>query len=549
MRFSLPIVVFLVVCSIFARAQSNSVVVDTTGKWRVEVPVKNGKWNGLAKYYNKSNGTLFAEFTFAEGKMSGPAVYYDEETGCKQVYGVFKDSARVGEWLYWTGCPEIPDGKVVYAISSDTGHTTAYYASGNIIREGNMKDGEMDGVWRAYYDAPGKLHMISNKCFSKNNGEAVLYDSLTQKVVKTGKYKCDIEVGLWEVFDPNTSLPVFAETYNDNGELDGPFVEYFASGKKKEEGQYSNGLKQGVFRGYDSATGTLEEINTYLNDTLDGKVQSYYPSGKLYMDGYYKMGVPYGFWTGYHQDGTTRYSAVHEKLTGIAAVKYYATNGVLTSTGKMVNENKDGEWTFYDREGRGELQKVEEFKNGMQHGAATHYYPGKKIKAKGEHKGDLPHGKWKRYYPSGKLWLSMEYDHSRFVGELKSYYENGKLRRKEEYDNGKLVSSVCYSEDGQEVAYTSIYKQASYDGDLTAYFRENMVRPNTALKDDEDGKVTVSINIEDNGKILVLGVKSTLPDEYDREAVRLVQAMKNLKPATLDGFPISVDWKIVVPFK
>jgi len=125
-----------------------------------EAPYKNGKMEGIQKFYNL-NGTLESEFSYKNGIQEGIGrMYY--ESGKLMGAVIFRDGVREG-------------------IQSE------YYESGKLFWEVLFKNGKMDGTAKSYYES-GKLRMeipYKNALLSKTALKAKIHiDSKSLTVPK-----------------------------------------------------------------------------------------------------------------------------------------------------------------------------------------------------------------------------------------------------------------------------------------------------------------------------------------------------------------------------
>ena len=135
----------------------------------------------------------------------------------KRLAGLFVLAVLVG-----LGCgPPREDGPYV-----------VYYEDGTRKEEGTYRDGELHGFFVQYReDGTKKYEGLYED--GKLNGELVYYESFVEYYDAVDGQKLRVE-----------------GTYKD-GQRDGPYAVYYASGGKKVEGAYSNVRKDSVWAWYD----------------------------------------------------------------------------------------------------------------------------------------------------------------------------------------------------------------------------------------------------------------------------------------------------------
>ncbi|MBK6986846.1 MAG: energy transducer TonB [Bacteroidetes bacterium] len=98
---------------------------------------------------------------------------------------------------------------------------------------------------------------------------------------------------------------------------------------------------------------------------------------------------------------------------------------------------------------------------------------------------------------------------------------------------------------------TVVQEQAEFPGgndSLQAFLRRNLVFPEKARKEKVSGKVYISFNVTDNGKITDAKVLSGVSPELDNEALRVVNQMPPWKPGTISGKPVKVQYILPIDF-
>ena len=137
-------------------------------------------------------------------------------------------------------------------------------------------------------------------------------------------------------------------------------------------------------------------------------------------------------------------------------VSFFAENGSLVSTGKMLNKKHVGKWLIYHKNSK-QILNEEYYNSGTLEGKRTTFYESG-ILAKLEHyKAGVLHGISKLYSKTGKVISLYTYNNGELHGPYKSYDVKGNLKIEGEYQNdrrhgmwqfyneGKLVSSKDFT--------------------------------------------------------------------------------------------------------
>jgi len=239
--------------------------------------MKEGSW---INYYKNGNKKHIYKYKNDKIDINEISLHYDEE-GFLAVEKLVKE---LGDLL-------INDGKYF-----------SYYKNGSIKESGVYVDNFKEGLWREFYD---NGNIKSEVDFSNGNGSFKSY-YITGELLIKGKYINNKKNGKWEEF--NIEGNKYREYYYLNNKLnpnrlaflwynsgykksegylmfiedkmvwDGDYIEYYENGVVYLEGEYENGLKNGVWK-------------------------QYYPNRSVNSIKYYKNGEPFGKWTFYNENG------------------------------------------------------------------------------------------------------------------------------------------------------------------------------------------------------------------------------------------------------
>ena len=187
--------------------------------------------------------------------------------------------------------------------------------------------------------------------------------------------------------------------YFKNGNLDGKFAKIFDNNEVAEIGTYRNNVKEGKAFSYYSETLNLQEEKNYENGILNGKYKNFLYTGELYCEGNLKNGKFDGILKSYHIE--------NKKLF---------------------------------------LWQIMEYKNGLEHGVATNFFPNGNIKEKFNMKEGNLYGESIKYYENGNIKEKSYYitknNNSLRDGEYKLFDPNGTLIEKLKYQEGKIIENL-----------------------------------------------------------------------------------------------------------
>jgi antitoxin component YwqK of YwqJK toxin-antitoxin module len=173
--------------------------------------------------------------------------------------------------------------------------------------------------------------------------------------------------------------------------------------------------------------------------------------------------------------------------------RVFQEEGPVLMEGPIKNMKRNGEWTFYDYNGK--IKSIRTYAEGTYNGRYEEYHPNGKVSLSGMYENGSRVGDWKRFDANGKEQIVSEEEKKEVVNPLTPDFSNEKII--EQHENGAVKTKIIYDELGTEkVGQKSYYEggalqiQGSFENDKkegkwTSYF--------------EDGK-TLSINYYNKGK-------------------------------------------------
>lgn len=237
-------------------------------------------------YYRDSDGKIKFRGTYREGKAHGTHIWYALNgeidsvkifrNGIRTAEGdMTNDGLRIGAWreYYFEGGQLNSEGD--YKAGYKAGQWVYYFQNGTVQQKGKYTDkGEPDGEWKWYYE-DGSLLRVESFRNGQEHGRLVEYSD-TGKVITEGEYVNGLEEGVW-------------------------FVEV---GDHHEEGVYEAGMKQGVWKHYYISNGNLRFEGAYYDDLPQDQHVWYYDTGVKMLEGKYVSGIKEGEWRRYNPDGS-----------------------------------------------------------------------------------------------------------------------------------------------------------------------------------------------------------------------------------------------------
>ncbi len=132
-----------------------------------------------------------------------------------------------------------------------------------------------------------------------------------------------------------------------------------------------------------------------------------------------------------------------------------------------------------------------------------------------------------------------------------SYDRLRKMKLKElrkRLEAGNLTSG---SKNKNAAVDTSISWDAMFPGGaagLQEYVFENLEYPESAILNDEEGRVVVEFIVEKNGQVRHVKIKSGVTEDLNAESMRIVASMPRWIPGYENGFPVRTRCRLPVIF-
>ena len=229
------------------------------GRVKVEgIYNKSDQENGLFNYFDENGkiekseiylqGVLLAKGLIdEEGKRQG---YWEEyyKNGILKSKGKYKDSHRIGEWIYFFNNKKIQQKGVYLEGEKPTGLWIWFYDDGSVLREELFRKGKEDGMMYEY--------------------------TQEGKVITKGEYIDGLKDGPW----------------------------FYEMGDHIEEGNYLDGYKTGLWI-YHYTNGKISFEGSFINGEANGKHKFYYETGKLKREEFYEVGLKSNYWKFFNELG------------------------------------------------------------------------------------------------------------------------------------------------------------------------------------------------------------------------------------------------------
>lgn len=399
---------------------------------------------------------------FAQNEGNGDFVQYRYENGNVSSEGFLVNGKPDGYWksYYENGTLKSEGNRLFFELDSIW---KFYYQSGELQTEIYYRNGQRNGYTQNYSyflnkDSVQVHYLESQELYLNGLREGVSYYYCPEGyILYSYPYKNDKRSGEGYEYDKDGNI-ISIITYHrgylidkikinridEKGQKQGRWIEFYPSGVRKNEVQYTDGKINGIYRKYDASGRAISEqrfVNgepfTINKSNNDEKTQfaelrtSYFPNGNIQTQGAFLNDMPVGIHNDYDESGK------------IIRSREYTFESVLLGEGLFDEKGKrTGLWKLYD--------------------AYNEYYY-----AQGSYKSGKKNDLWKYFYKNGNKELEGSYDNDKPDGEWVWLYPNGNKRRIENYYLGK--------QEGLYIEYDSleneVVKGEYFDGEKKGQWR------------------------------------------------------------------------------
>lgn len=313
-----------------------------------------------------------------------------------------------------------------------------YYENGNIASEGLMGNGKPDGYWKTYHEN-GTLKSEGNRANFVLEGPWKFYDE-TGKIVLLVNYSGGIKNGL-------------RITWRDE--------EIVAE-------NFENDIRQG-FTTYYYADSTIAKTIPFADGREEGLAKEYADDRRVITLTTYKKG---------YITARERINRADSEGRKQGAWKFFYDNGLVSIEGRYTNDEKDGYFKSYDKNGKllqtskwvngvqqedvaklarlevvkdyhnnGQVAIVQTYKNGVPQGVRREYDEEGNLVAGGYYENGVKtssgitltngvrNGVWEEFFPDGSLRAEGSYADGLKIGHWNYYHPNGKLEQTGTYNS------------------------------------------------------------------------------------------------------------------
>jgi antitoxin component YwqK of YwqJK toxin-antitoxin module len=365
--------------------------------------------------FKYENGIVSSEGTMKDGKPDGYWKTYYPDGGMK-TEGNRLNFKLDSTWNFYREDSTL-ERSITYSEDIKNGPERLYGKRNNVLEEYQNKNGIRDGAAKYFYET-GELRKTLTFINNKEEGKSLEYD-------KDGRIITLITYRNGFIYAEEKINRVDA-----NGKRTGIWRDLYQNGQVQEDGNWSNGLRNGVFKFY-SRKGELEKLEKYedgilvIDEASTGILdvrQEYFDNGKVRTSGPFREGKRQGNFREYDITGKEMGGTLYDNDVMIG-------QGMIDSLGR-----RTGKWKLFYPDGT--LRSEGEYVHGKKEGPWNYFYSNGQKEQKGAYKDDLPTGQWQWFFPDGKMHREEMYRRGKEDGHAVEYDEAGNVINEGDYSDG-----------------------------------------------------------------------------------------------------------------
>lgn len=159
-------------------------------------------------------------------------------------------------------------------------------------------------------------------------GSYTMHDNKGE-VVSEGQYKDGLKTGKWVKYHENGNIRSTAEFVRDS--IDGTYEAFYQTGHKKSIIKYEIGKRQGLYQSF-FKNGQLQSEVTYVDGKREGFQKKWNEDGILISEKEYNNGVPHGLFKEYYVSGGVKQEGYFKLSKADSTWHSYNEKGEITGT-------------------------------------------------------------------------------------------------------------------------------------------------------------------------------------------------------------------------
>jgi TonB family protein len=230
---------------------------------------------------------------------------------------------------------------------------------------------------------------------------------------------------------------------------------------------------------------------------------------------------------------------------------YYLSGQVqMTGTYRSIRpDDREGIFTWYFPNGNKQQECT--YRNNQLHGLYQEWFENGQSKTRQNFFENVLDGPVKEWRKDGTLQLEAHYNKGEKHGFFISYYANGQMARKELYDYGQFIEGQCFTIDGQPSDFFPYVTLPSFVGgppELQKFIKNELKYPKRAEKEGREATILILFTVDEKGRIQNPRVIHGDTDDFNEEAIRIVNSFPDWIPGKIDGTPAPLQATVQIDF-
>ena len=398
------------------------------------IDYQNGLKNGYKKTFDPDSGSLLIEEHFIQDQKEGFTVYYKNGKVWKDVpflkgkeNGIGREYDKQGTIITLTTFKNsflIREERInrTDASGKKQGNWKTFFSSGSVKLESRYTNDKLDGYLKEY-NSKGDLIRTEkwvDGVLQKNAAELVKLDVRRDffengKVKSSGTYKQGVPEGVTRLYAEDGSLVgskmyksgalIGEGIYDERGNQQGNWKEYYSTGELRAEGKYENGKRIAPWKFYHQ-NGKLEQAGSYVKGGKpDGDWKWYYESGNVLREEHFERGKSEGEMREYNDSGKviTKGNFLDGEMDGF----WFLDDGDEREEGTYKSGQRDGLWKFFYTNGK--VAHQGKYVEGNEQDKHSYYYDNGRVMQEGNFIMGKREGTWRKYDREGNLVTTLVY--------------------------------------------------------------------------------------------------------------------------------------------
>ncbi len=155
------------------------------------------------------------------------------------------------------------------------------------------------------------------------------------------------------------------------------------------------------------------------------------------------------------------------------------------------------------------------------------------------------------YYQNGKKDSEGNYVNKNREGVWNFYFMSGQLSARVNFKNDNIIDGKYFEMDGQPLDSLKNDHPPQYNGGnkaMVKYIQDNLTYPEKLAKSNIHGRVVVGFTISREGQVKDVHINTSLNEDIDKEAIRVISNMPNWEPGVQFNRPVNVQYAIPLGF-